>query len=106
MIIDHICKMVRWVAVILQNHLIVDYRVVEHDLAVDNIFENRFALGNAHSNDVGFTLCLLFSDLVCVESCGTESIILSFRVLLTADLNSHLLKALSRAETRVSISVF
>ena len=97
--------MIGWVAIIFQNDLIVDVLIVEHNLTMHNISKLSFSLGNLHANDVGLSICLFLFDLFFTESVEAQAIILSLRILLPADFDSHLLKALCSAKAGISVTV-
>ena len=104
-IINDICEMVGWIAIILENYLIINFLVIEYDLAVDDILELSLAFGYFHSDDVGITVGFLLLDLLLRVIMEAESVVLCLGVFLAANLNTHFLKAFSRAETGIGIAI-
>ena len=104
-VVDHVSEVVGRESVILQDDLVVDVLIVEHDLAVDDVAELSLALGDLHADDERLTVRLLLLDLVLAPVVHAEAVVLGLRVLLPADLNPHLLQPLRRAEARVGVPV-
>lgn len=98
--------MVSWEAIVLQNHLVVHVFIVEHNLAVHDVFKLSLPLRHFHSNDVRLAISLLLLNLLLAQSFEAEAIVFSLCVLLAANLDSHLFQALSRAEARVCVTIF
>lgn len=102
-VVNNIRKMVSWKAIVLHDHLVVDIFVVKDDLSMNDVFELSFALGDLHPHNEAFTSRFaLFNFRFRQVEAG--SIVLCLSILLAANLDAHLLKALSCAETAVSIS--
>ena len=49
-IVNHICKVVSWKSVILNDDLIIDHTVVKDYLTVHKVFELGLAFWNFHSD--------------------------------------------------------
>ena len=105
MVIYDICEMVSGKPIVFNDHLVVNNTVVEHNLAVHQIFELGFAFRNFHSNNERLALGLLFSNLLRVVTVCAKSIVHCLRVLLASNLNSHLRQSFCSAKARVGVSI-
>lgn len=105
-VVDYVCEMVGREAVVLEDYLVVDNGVVEDNLSMHEVLPNALALGNTHANDVGLAEGLLFLDLVLAVRDGAKPVVFGFGILLAPNLDSHLLKAVCRAETWISVALF
>ena len=50
-VVDHVGKVVRWKAIILQDHLVVNILVVKDDFSVHDVFELCLARRDLHTDD-------------------------------------------------------
>ena len=105
-VVHDVCEVVSWVPIVLQDDLVVNLFVIEDDLAMHDVPERRLALRHFHSNDVRFSVCFLFLNLLLSVVVQAESVVLCLRIFLSANLDAHLLQSLRCTETRVSITVF
>ena len=60
MVVHHIGEVISWIAVILQDHLVVDVLVIKDDLTVDYVTESCFTFRDFHSDDIRLPICFLF----------------------------------------------
>lgn len=105
-VIDNVCEMVRWVTIILQNNLIVYVFVVKSDFSMYDVLERGLTLGHSHADNKRLSIGLHLVNLVLGPILEAESVILGLRILLSSDLDSHLLQPLSRAEAWIGIPIF
>lgn len=63
-VIHHVGQMVGRVAIILHDDLVVDVFVVEHHLAVDDVFELCLAFGYFHSDDIALSSGFALFDFI------------------------------------------
>ena len=97
--------MIGWVAVVLKNDLVIDVLILEDNLAVDDVFELSLSVRDFHPDDKRLVICFFLFDLLFGQT-QAESVIFGLGVLLSADFDSHFLKALGCAETGIGIAVF
>ena len=79
-VIYHVGKVVSWVSVTFEDHLVIYGVVIEDYFAMYQIFELCFAFRNEHSNDVWFATLNSFFNFFRTEAVA-ESIILGLRSL-------------------------
>ena len=90
-VIDDICEVIGRVAIVLEDHLVIDILVVKHHLAVHDILERCLALRYLHTNDKRLSVRLLLFYLLFSKAVKAEAIIFGLGVLLSTDLNAHFL---------------
>ena len=104
-IINNISKVIRWIAIVFKNDLVINNAVVKYDLPVDQILEYRLSFRNSHSYNVGLSCFHFLLDLFFSEAVEAEPIILCLCILLTTNLDPHLLESLCSTETRICVTV-
>ena len=105
-VVHDVSEVVSRVPIVLQDDLVVNLFVIKDDFAMHDVLERRLALGYFHSNDVRFSVCFLFLDLLLRVIVQAESVILCLGIFLSANLDAHLLQSLRCAEAGISVTVF
>ena len=65
-VIYDVCKVICWEPVILENDLIVNDTVIEHDFTMDDIPKLCLSFWNSHSDNVGLSVGLFLFELLLI----------------------------------------